>query len=45
MFDFIGDDYVGKDFTAKDDCADRGIEIIYNKREHDYSTTQLQSKG
>jgi glycerol-3-phosphate cytidylyltransferase len=40
----IGQDYVGKDFTAKDVCADRGIEIIYNKREHDYSTTQLRAR-
>jgi len=40
----IGQDYVGKDFTAKDVCADRGIEIIYNKREHDYSSSQLRAR-
>jgi len=40
----IGQDYVGRDFTAKDVCADRGIEIIYNKREHDYSSTQLRAR-
>lgn len=40
----IGQDYVGRDFTAKDTCADRGIEIVYNKREHDYSSTQLRAR-
>lgn len=40
----IGQDYIGRDFTAKDICADRGIEIVYNKREHDYSSTQLRSR-
>lgn len=40
----IGQDYVGRDFTAKDVCADRGIEIIYNKREHEYSSTQLRAR-
>ena len=40
----IGQDYIGKDFTAKDICADRGIEIIYNKREHDYSSSQLRAR-
>jgi len=40
----IGQDYVGRDFTAKDVCADRGIEIIYNKREHDYSSSQLRAR-
>jgi glycerol-3-phosphate cytidylyltransferase len=40
----IGQDYVGRDFTAKDVCADRGIEIVYNKREHEYSSTQLRAR-
>jgi len=38
----IGSDYVGKEFTAKDICADRGIEIVYNKRDHEYSSTSLR---
>lgn len=38
----IGSDYVGKEFTAKEVCADRGIEIIYNRRDHSYSTTSLR---
>ena len=40
----IGEDYVNKDFTAKDICANRGIEIVYNKREHDFSSTELRQR-
>jgi glycerol-3-phosphate cytidylyltransferase len=40
----IGEDYVGKDFTAKDICGNRGIEIVYNKREHDFSSTELRQR-
>lgn len=40
----IGDDYRGKEFTAKDICASRGIEIFYNKRDHDFSSTELKKR-
>lgn len=40
----IGEDYQGKSFTAKDICNKRGIEIVYNKREHDYSSTELRKR-
>jgi len=40
----IGSDYIGKDFTAKEICKKRGIEIIYNKRDHEWSTTDLRKK-
>jgi glycerol-3-phosphate cytidylyltransferase len=40
----IGFDYLNKDFTAKQICIDRGIKIVYNKRDHDYSTTNLRKK-
>ena len=40
----IGFDYFNKDFTAKQICIDRGIKIVYNKRDHDYSTTNLRKK-
>jgi glycerol-3-phosphate cytidylyltransferase len=40
----IGQDYVGRDFTAKQICADRGIEILYNRREHDYSSSGLRKR-
>lgn len=34
---FIGEDYVNKDFTGKD----LGIEIFYNSRKHNYSSSNL----
>jgi glycerol-3-phosphate cytidylyltransferase len=40
----IGFDYFNKDFTAKQICIDRGIKIVYNKRDHNYSTTNLRKK-
>jgi glycerol-3-phosphate cytidylyltransferase len=38
----IGDDYRGMEFTAKDICASRGIDIYYNKRDHNFSSTELK---
>jgi glycerol-3-phosphate cytidylyltransferase len=37
----IGEDYAGKDFTGRDWCATHGIEIYYNSRKHEYSSTEL----
>lgn len=39
---FVGEDYLGKDFTAKKDCEELGIKIIYNKRKHNLSSTELR---
>ena len=40
----IGSDYLGKEFTAKDICNRRGIEIVYNKRDHCFSSTELRKR-
>jgi glycerol-3-phosphate cytidylyltransferase len=40
----IGEEYKDTNFTAKDDCLKRGIKIIYNKRDHDFSTTNLRKR-
>jgi glycerol-3-phosphate cytidylyltransferase len=40
----IGSDYEGKSFTAKEICEDRGIKIFYNKRDHDYSSSDLRKR-
>jgi len=40
----IGEDYLGKDFTAKEICNQRGIEIVYNKREHKFSSSELRKR-
>ena len=36
----IGEDYKGKDFTGKD----LPLEVHYNKRQHNFSTTGLRSR-
>ena len=38
----IGSDYQGKDFTAKDICQKRGIRFAYNKRDHNFSSSNLR---
>lgn len=38
----IGEEYKDKDFTAKDICMKRNITFIYNKRDHNFSTTNLR---
>lgn len=41
---FVGEDYIGKDFTGKDTCERLGIRIIYNKRKHGLSSTELRRR-
>jgi glycerol-3-phosphate cytidylyltransferase len=40
----IGDEYKSREFTAKAICHQRGIQIIYNKRDHSFSTTDLRTR-
>ena len=40
----IGEEYKDKDFTGKDICLKRGIKLIYNKRDHDFSTSSLRQR-
>lgn len=40
----IGSDYKDKDFTAKSICKKRGIEIYYNSRDHNFSSTELKNR-
>lgn len=40
----IGLEYKDKNFTGKDICKKRGIKIIFNKRDHNYSTTELRNR-
>ena len=40
----IGDEYEDRDFTAKDICLKREIEIIYNSRDHNWSSSELRKR-
>ena len=40
----IGEEYKKKPFTAKHICETKGIEIIYNSRDHDWSSSELRKR-
>jgi glycerol-3-phosphate cytidylyltransferase len=40
----LGIEYMEKEFTGKDICYDRGIELIFNKRDHSFSSSNLRKR-
>lgn len=40
----LGDEYKNKDFTGKDIAKQRGIKLIYNGRDHSFSSTSLRKR-
>ena len=40
----LGVEYADKDFTGKDICKARGIEIVYNGRDHSFSSSSLRKR-
>lgn len=40
----MGEEYKDKSLTGRDICEQRNIEMYYNKREHDFSTTELRTR-
>ena len=40
----LGDEYKNKDFTGKDIAKQRGSKIIYNGRDHSFSSTSLRQR-
>ena len=40
----IGADYKDTEFSGKDICLTKGIEIYYNERSHDFSSTELRQR-
>jgi glycerol-3-phosphate cytidylyltransferase len=40
----LGVEYENKDFTGKDICNKRGIELIYNGRDHSFSSSSLRKR-
>ena len=41
---FVGEEYRDKVFTGKDLCKERGIPIVYNRRGHSLSSTNLRRR-
>jgi glycerol-3-phosphate cytidylyltransferase len=40
----LGVEYKDKEFTGKDICTHRGIEIVYNGRDHSFSSSSLRKR-
>ena len=40
----IGEEYKKKTFTGRAICSRRGIEIVYNKRDHRFSSSDLRKR-
>lgn len=40
----LGIEYQDKDFTGRDICDKRGIELVYNGRDHSFSSSSLRKR-
>lgn len=40
----LGIEYSGKEFSGKQECINRDIKIIYNKRDHSFSSSSLRKR-
>ena len=40
----LGVEYENKDFTGKEICAQRGIELVFNSRDHSFSSSNLRKR-
>ena len=40
----LGVEYENKDFTGKKECWDRDIELVYNSRDHSFSSSSLRKR-
>jgi glycerol-3-phosphate cytidylyltransferase len=40
----LGVEYEHKDFTGRDICYDRGIELVFNQRDHSFSSSNLRKR-
>ena len=40
----LGVEYEDKDFSGRGECYDRGIELIFNSRDHSFSSSSLRKR-
>lgn len=40
----LGVEYQDKDFSGRDECYDRNIEIVFNGRDHSFSSSSLRKR-
>ena len=41
----IGEEYREKDFTGKTYCEEKGIQLYYNSRDHEYSSSGIRKRA
>lgn len=41
---FVGAEYYNQEFTGRKICLDRNIEIVYNMRDHSFSSSSLRER-
>ena len=41
---FLSEEYKDRDFTGKQYCIDNGIQLVFHKRKHQYSSTELRNR-
>ena len=40
----LGVEYEDKNFTGRNECAGRGIQIVFNRRDHSFSSSSLRKR-
>jgi len=40
----LGVEYAEQDFTGRGECFDRGIELVFNSRDHSFSSSSLRKR-
>ena len=40
----LGVEYAEKDFTGRSECGERGIELVFNRRDHSFSSSSLRKR-
>lgn len=40
----LGIEYKGREFTGEEICINRGIELVFNKRDHSFSSSSLRKR-
>jgi glycerol-3-phosphate cytidylyltransferase len=40
----LGIEYADKDFSGRDECYDRGIFLVFNGRDHSFSSSSLRKR-
>ena len=40
----LGVEYQGMEFSGQDECVSRGIELVFNRRDHSFSSSSLRRR-